>query len=361
MEPKLSVIVPVYNIEKYLLECLESIAAQTLDGIQVILIDDGSQDTSGKICQNFARSHPNFEYHYKENGGTASARNLGLEYARGDYIGFIDSDDWIEPDMFETMYRAVIKADADIIYCKMAGLMDYVDIPAGVYEQTEIHDVIYPAILPHVVPSGTFRTVDWGNCSRLYRRTMVHGNGIHFYSKSRRCEDFAFSVECALHASRYVVLDAGELYHYRPNENSKSRAYTKNMWHSIRALMSYMIEMTGRCDAHDFSDAMQMCVFYFCTSVIRNEMRLNARSTRIEKIREVVMDPLCIEAVGRISHDGMNAEYTAIYGYVKNQDPEGLERYLTRLAWKKKHVTPVLDKLFRNRTLKTLYLKLRGK
>ena len=361
MEPKISVIVPVYNIEKYLLECLESIAAQTLDGLQVILIDDGSRDSSGQLCRDFAASHPNFEYHYKENGGTASARNLGLEHARGEYIGFVDSDDWIEPEMFETMYRAVKEADGDIVYCKMAGLTDYVDIPTGVYEKAAICDVIYPAILPHVVPSGTFRTVDWGNWSRLYRREMVHGGGIRFYDKSRRCEDFAFSVECALHASRYVVLDAGELYHYRPNENSKSRAYTKNMWRSIRSLMTYMVEMTGRCEDHDFSAAMQMCVFYFCTSVIRNEMRLADKAARTEQLREVVTDPLCMEAVRRISPAGMNGEYTAIYTYVKNQDAAGLNQYLTRLAWKKKHVTPVLDKLFRNRALKKLYLKIRGR
>lgn len=361
MGPKISVIVPVYNIEKYLLECLDSIAAQTLDGIQVLLIDDGSKDSSGQICRDFLAAHPNFEYYYKENGGTASARNVGLRHARGEYIGFVDSDDWIEPDMFETMYRAVKEAEADIVYCKMPGLTDYVDIPVGVYREQEIRQVIYPAILPHVVPSGTFRTVDWGNCSRLYRREMVHGSGICFYEQSRRCEDFAFSVECALHANTYVVLDAGELYHYRPNENSKSRAYTKNMWRSIRSLMTYMVEMTGRCQTHDFTDAMQMCAFYFSISVIRNEMRLEKKAERMEKIWEIVTDPLCIEAVSRISPAGMNPEYTAIYSYVKNQNAAGLDRYLTRRAWKKKHVAPVLDKLFRNRAVKTLYQKIRGR
>lgn len=361
MEPKISVIVPVYNIEKYLSECLDSIAAQTLEGIQVILVDDGSEDSSGKICRDFAAAHPNFEYHYKENGGTASARNMGLEYASGEYIGFVDSDDWIEPEMFETMYRVAKEADADILFCKMAGLGDYVDVPAGVYDKTGICDVIYPSILPHVIPSGTFRTMDWGNWSRLYRRKMVHGNHIQFCNRSRRCEDFAFSVECAIHADCYAVLNGGELYHYRPNENSKSRSYSKNMWQSIRSLMSYMIEITSNCDIYDFSAAMQMCVFYFCTSVIRNEMRLADSTARTIKIQEIITDSLCIEAVNRISPAGMNGEYTAIYGYVKNQDAEGLNRYLSRLAWKKKHITPVLDKVFQNQTARNLYLKIRGR
>ena len=361
MEPKVSVIVPVYNIEKYLPKCLESIAAQTLENIQVLLIDDGSKDASGQICKDFIRSHPNFEYYHKENGGTASARNVGLLHARGEYIGFVDSDDWIEPNMFETMYASAKEADADIVYCKMAGLMDYVDLPDGTYSEKEIREVIYPAILPHVVPSGTFRTVDWGNCSRLYRRVMVRGNGIQFYERSRRCEDFAFSVECALHVKTYVVLNAGELYHYRPNENSKSRSYTKNMWKSIRCLMCYMVEMTERYTEYDFTQAMQLCVFYFCTSVIRNEMRLSEKSQRIENIRQIVTDPLCVGAVNAVSCRDMNPEYTAMYGYMKQQNAAALNRYLKQLEWKKKHITPVLNNLFKNEKVRKLYRKIRGR
>jgi len=361
MEPKVSVIIPVYNIEKYLMECLESIAAQTLEGIQVLLIDDGSTDSSGELCRSFVAEHPNFEYYHKENGGTASARNVGLSHARGEYIGFVDSDDWIEPEMFETMYRTAKESNADILYCKMHGLMDYIDLPQGIYDRKKMRETIFPAILPHVVESGTFRTVDWGNCSRLYRRVLVHGKNIRFYEQSRRCEDFAFSVECAIHAARYCVLDAGELYHYRPNENSKSRSYTKNMWASIRALMSYMVEMTGQCADYDFTEAMNLCIFYFCTSVIRNEARQKENSLRTEKMREVITDPLCVNAVACISPKGMNREYADLYSFMKDQDASGLNRYLNQLAWKKKYGKPVLNVLFKSQTAKKLYQKIRGR
>ena len=361
MEPKVSVIVPVYNMEKYLPECLESIAAQTLQEIQVLLIDDGSADNSAKICLDFINKHPNFEYYYKENGGTASARNVGIAHAEGEYIGFVDSDDWIEPDMFEVMYRAGKEADADIVYCKMAGLADYADIPAGVYREEPIRDGIFPVILPHVVPSGTFRTMDWGNCSRLFRRSMVQDNQIHMYEKSRRCEDFAFSVECTLHAGSYVVVEAGELYHYRPNENSKSRSYTKNMWQSIRSLMTYMRDMTGAYTEYDFTNAMQVCIFYFCTSVLRNEMRQPGNTMRIQKMREVLADPLCVEAVGSVSDTGLNREYAAIYSFMKEQNARGLIRFLKQTAWKKKHITPVLDCIFKNPVIRNVYRKVRGR
>ena len=359
MEPKVSVIVPIYNIEKYLMECLESIAAQTLEDVQVLLIDDGSKDSSAEICKEFINTHPNFEYYYKENGGTASARNVGLTNARGEYIGFVDSDDWIESNMFATMYQAAKAADADIVYCRMEGLTDYVRLPEGIYDEKEIRRVIYPAMLPHTVESGTFRTVDWGNWSRLYKRSLVQDNKIRFYEKSRRCEDFAFAVECTLYAKCYVVLDKGELYHYRPNENSKSRSYTNNMWKSIRALMSYMLEITGRYKNYDFTEAMNVCIFYFCTSVIRNEAKLKNNKQRISKMREVISDPLCIDAMSKISDKGMNKEYSALYMYIKKQDAVKLNKYMKRLAWKKNYARPLLDVFFKNQKLKKLYMKIR--
>lgn len=353
---KVSVIVPVYNIEKYLQECLDSLVKQTLDDIQVILIDDGSKDRSGDICKKFVEEHPNFEYHYKENGGTASARNMGLNYAVGEYIGFVDSDDWVDEQMFEIMYRNAKESDADILYCVMPGLTDYVVLDSGLYNKEEMKSYIYPAILPHVIETGTFRTVDWGNCSRIFKGDLVRKNNIGFYEKSRRCEDFAFAVECALHANSYRVINEGELYHYRPNENSKSRAYTKNMWKSIRSLMTYIKQITSEYQEYDFGNAVDMCIFYFCCSVIRNEMKVKNKQERIVKIEEIVKDSLCRESVNKISSDGMNKEYKSFYTYILKEDAAGISKYLQRLAWKKKYVTPVL----KNEIVRKVYLKIRG-
>ena len=113
---KVSVIVPIYNGEKYLRTCLDSLANQTLKGTQVIMVNDGSIDNSENVCLEDTEKYLNFQYHYKENGGSASARNVGLEYATGEYIGFVDSDDSVEPDIFEKMYYAAIKNKADIVY-----------------------------------------------------------------------------------------------------------------------------------------------------------------------------------------------------------------------------------------------------
>ena len=98
--PKISVIVPVYNVEKYLHRCVDSILAQTFNDFELLLIDDGSKDKSGAICDEYAAKDSRVRVFHKENGGVSSARNLGLENAKGDWIIFIDSDDWIADDMF---------------------------------------------------------------------------------------------------------------------------------------------------------------------------------------------------------------------------------------------------------------------
>ena len=361
MTPKVSVIIPIYNIEKYLKECLDSIAHQTLGNIQVLMIDDGSTDSSASICKEYAANYEGFEYYYKENGGTATARNVGLKNAKGEYIGFVDSDDYIEPDMFEKMYSAAKKNDSDIVFCPTRGLDDYTKLEVGHYDDKAIKFSILPKILPHVVDSGTFRTVDWGNWSRIFRTSIINENNIKFYEGSRRCEDFAFSVECTLHAKSYTVIDEGELYHYRPNENSKSRSYTKSMWKSIRALMTYMKEFTKNYKGYDFSKAMDMCIFYFSTSVIRNELRNPSKSEIFEKISEVISDTLCIESISNISSYGMNEEYKSLYEFMKHKDATGLYKYLKRQNFKKKKIAPVLKKLFKNKLIINLYMKVRGK
>ncbi len=116
-EPKISVIVPVYKVEPYLRKCLDSIINQTYRNLQIILVDDGSPDNCGAICDEYADRDSRIEVIHQENGGVSVARNAGLKLADGDYIGWVDSDDWIELDMYETMLANVLAYQADIAVC----------------------------------------------------------------------------------------------------------------------------------------------------------------------------------------------------------------------------------------------------
>ena len=117
---KVSVIVPVYNVEKYIDKCLNSLVKQTLKDIEIIVVNDGSPDNSQKIIDKYVDKYPDkIKSYIKENGGQGSARNLGLEYASGEYISFIDSDDWLDLDALEEMYLLAKKEKSDVVICDM--------------------------------------------------------------------------------------------------------------------------------------------------------------------------------------------------------------------------------------------------
>lgn len=120
--PKVSVIIPVYNVQEYLRECLDSLVNQTIkEDLEVIIVNDGSKDKSQNIIDEYVEKYPKlFKSYIKENGGQGSARNYGVKKASGEYIGFVDSDDYIENDMYEILYNEGIKKKLDIVVCDMA-------------------------------------------------------------------------------------------------------------------------------------------------------------------------------------------------------------------------------------------------
>ena len=113
--PKVSIVVPIYNVEKYLEQCIDSIINQTLKEIEIILVDDGSPDNCPQICDDYVKKDSRIKVVHKTNGGLSSARNAGIEIATGDYIGFVDSDDYIELDMYEKMYNIAIENNVDFV------------------------------------------------------------------------------------------------------------------------------------------------------------------------------------------------------------------------------------------------------
>ena len=130
---KISIIIPIYNVEKYLRRCLDSIINQTLKDIECLLINDGSPDQSQKIIDEYVSKYPHlFKSYIKENGGLSDARNFGLNYVTGEYIAFVDSDDWIEPTMYEKMYETAINQSADLVVCdflmewELTGVSNYI-------------------------------------------------------------------------------------------------------------------------------------------------------------------------------------------------------------------------------------------
>ena len=148
--PKVSVIVPVYNAEKYLRECVDSILGQTLSDIELILVDDGSTDSSPAICDRYAEQDARVQVIHKPNGRAASARNAGLRAASGDYVAFVDSDDWVSPKMYEKM----LDTGADVTLCDYVRFQGKTETPftqpnvnAGFYDKAQMREKIYPHLV----------------------------------------------------------------------------------------------------------------------------------------------------------------------------------------------------------------------
>lgn len=220
MQPEFSLILPVYNVAPYLARCLESILVQDVHDCEIILVDDGSTDASPAICDEYAEKHQEVSVIHKANGGAASARNAGLEAARGRYIWFIDSDDWIASDSLSILRQACSEGH-DIVkfsYVRVEGenTRDVRSIMApGDYAEEQIADVCRTAFRE----SGRYILSLW---SHVYRREMLHRLGIAFVSERQVfSEDFLLNLQILPSICSMRVLDRC-LYNYEVHVGSLS-------------------------------------------------------------------------------------------------------------------------------------------
>ena len=168
----ISIIVPVYNVEKYLNRCVDSLVAQTYSNLEIILVDDGSLDRSGEICDVLAMGDPRIKVVHKENGGLSSARNAGIAVSKGKYVGFIDSDDWVSLDMYEYLINLMRGNNADVAQINFKFISEYT-MNVGV-ENEEIKVIKNKDILQHYMTTTTM-TGSYSVCRCLFKRSLLDG------------------------------------------------------------------------------------------------------------------------------------------------------------------------------------------
>lgn len=236
MDSCISIIVPIYNVEQYLRECVDSILAQSYQNLEIILVDDGSPDRCGAICDEYAAADPRIKVIHKVNGGLSDARNAGLEVATGDYIGFVDSDDWIAPDMFSYLLKGLEENEAEIAMCNVIKFTEkkYWDervMPRRVYTGEEALDALF---------SDRMENYAW---NKLYKAALWQD--IRF-PVGKNFEDILTTYKTFEKATRVVQL-LGAKYYYRIRTDSISgnRGF-KNRQQIYQAICDRYIEAVPR-------------------------------------------------------------------------------------------------------------------
>ena len=211
MEEKISVIVPVYNVEAYLEKCVESILKQTYTNLEILLVNDGSIDKSGELCDQLARKDQRIRVIHKENGGLSDARNRGIDEASSDLIGFIDSDDYIDEDMYETLYRQMIETKADLSMC---GHYDvYHQIPEQQVATIQTWELTPQEAIKMVMEAKILSVTA---VNKLYKKELF--KDLRF--KVGKIAEDAFIMVALIHQCSKVVATNEKKYYYVHRENS---------------------------------------------------------------------------------------------------------------------------------------------
>ena len=227
-----SVIVPVYNTEKYLMRCIESIMRQTYENLEIILVDDGATDSCPLLCEELKKTDSRIVVLHKQNEGLGKARNSGLSLAKGKYVTFVDSDDWISEKHIENLYSAIVKYDADlaigshtIVDSELNQKICPLKIKACVYESDSIEDDI---LLNMIAPSAEYEQdvrIESSVCMNLYRLDLIQANNLRFTSERVSvAEDLLFHVDYIRLAGRITVVEEFG-YYYFENNLSITRKY----------------------------------------------------------------------------------------------------------------------------------------
>lgn len=229
MSPRISVIIPIYNMEKYLRRCLDSVTGQRYPNLEIILVNDGSTDSSGDICFYYAQKDSRIRIIQKQNGGVSAARNSGLDAASGAYVSFVDPDDWIEQDTYRTLARLLEKKEYDVIRFnawKGNEILNKLSFDGEYSGEKLREEVLLPMIGPEKFGGLFIMGVLWLN---LFKREIIEKYKIRFNTSLRRCEDRLFTITFISHSRDMLFIDR-VMYHYELNGTSLSNRYDEGRW-----------------------------------------------------------------------------------------------------------------------------------
>lgn len=254
MMAKISIIVPIYNVERYLDRCMQPLLHQTLHDIEIILVDDGSPDQCPNLCDDYARRDSRIKVIHQKNGGLGFARNSGLEIATGEYVAFCDSDDFVERNMYASLYEEAKASDADVVFSNF-----FIETRKGqwienkeVSERTEWRGKEIEAFMLDMVASAPYmkqeRRYQMSVWHSIYRRSIIEDHHLRFLSEREvGSEDFPFQMEFMKLAKKIVFIPTA-LYYYCNNMSSLTAKYNTDMFDRYKKLYRVLSDILWKED-----------------------------------------------------------------------------------------------------------------
>jgi glycosyltransferase involved in cell wall biosynthesis len=235
--PKVSIIVPIYNVEKYLYKCIDSILDQTFSDFELLLVNDGSPDTCGEICNEYAKKDKRIKVIHKENGGLADARNAGLDIATGEYIGFVDSDDFIESDMYEKLLNACMLNEASISMCGRYNVFENELKPLFSFNGIKVWNS--KEAIERLL---TWDNIDSSACDKLFKKDLFHN--IRF-PVGKYNEDIFVMTKILSKANKIVHIGVSKYYYYHRTNSITTETFSEKKMDLIDAskkVLDFVIE-----------------------------------------------------------------------------------------------------------------------
>lgn len=312
---RLSVIVPVYNVEQYLKRCVDSILNQTVTDLEIILVDDGSTDSSGSLCDRYAEGYTNIRVHHKPNGGLTSAWKAGLELAEGAYIGFVDSDDWIDPDMYERMLTLAQREDADVTVCgltfdfedpKIPGRDEISNFKKEVYDRKALE-----ALFPTLINDGYFfgRTLQSARVTKIFRTELLRANVQFCDDRVAVGEDMQITFPVLLDTQKLCVVQNFYPYHYWINNKSITGQYDSGYIEKVKLLRARLQAISDAKGVYDFTAQIRNDFLGLAVLAVKNEIYRNYKSGRrtvVANVRRICEDPEVREAIEEHTMDKLS-------------------------------------------------------
>lgn len=303
----ISVIIPIYNVEKYLKRCIDSVLRQEKVSMEIILINDGSTDSSGSICEEYVVKHSNIKCTHIKNSGPSTAKNVGYDMATGNYVAFIDSDDEIKPDMFHTMLVSGYKYNADIVCC------NYIQVDEeGNFSHTEHTNQEYVLTQDEALKAILIKDKIYSQCwTKIYKRETMDLHHVRNIDGLKTEEDFIYNIQ-AFACSKTVCIVDKPLYIYTHRSKSLSKDYYKNHINQYIDNRIIRLELVDRIIHERFPHLQEYCtyhcIFYY-----------NELIGRICQFPELYHDSRTLNVITYIKkHSDVLMRYNQKLGFSKN-------------------------------------------